>query len=274
MEIISKSTKSSPPISVICSVYGQAHYLNHAIRSILNQSFKDFEFIIVDDHSQDNSIDVINQFKDNRIILIKNNQRLGLTKNLNQALKIAKGKFIARIDADDIAYKNRLETQYIFLINNPEIAGCGCWAIIINNENKKIGEKKMLCDYQDIKKNIIKFNPFIHSSLMIRKEIYHANDNYNNKFLLAQDYDLLLKIVKKNKIINIPKYLISYRQNPYGLSYKKMKKSLFYALKARYYAITKYHYPKWNILYLIKPLFSYLIPVNFKMAILKKRYKL
>lgn len=130
-----------PRVSVIMSVYNSEKYLEDSIKSILNQSFKDFEFIIVNDCSNDNSLKIINKYKENdvRIRLINNSKKINLANSLNKCLKVAKGKYIARMDADDISIKNRLEIQYNFMEENEDIFLCGGSAIVINEYGKKKG---------------------------------------------------------------------------------------------------------------------------------------
>ena len=141
------------------SVCNAEKYLNQSISSILNQSFRDFEFIIVNDASTDNTLNIIKEFKndDNRIVLIDNENNIGLTKSLNKALKKVKGKFIARHDADDISLPERLEKQHYFLEINEDIFLCGTDLININGKGVEINNKNSIITGQEkIKKRIQK----------------------------------------------------------------------------------------------------------------------
>ena len=117
-------------------VYNAERHLSESIKSILNQSFSEFEFLIINDGSSDGSREIIKSFNDSRIVLHDNNRNFGLTKSLNIGLNLAKGRYIARMDADDISYQNRLEKQYQFMENNPDIGFCGTWYKKIGDSSK------------------------------------------------------------------------------------------------------------------------------------------
>ena len=120
------------------SVYNGAKFLGEAIDSILAQTFTEFEFIIIDDASTDDSLKIINSYKDARIIVVKNTKNHGLTKSLNIGIAKAKGKYVARMDADDISMPKRLEKQFDFMEEHPEFAFCGSKAISINEEGQEV----------------------------------------------------------------------------------------------------------------------------------------
>ena len=114
----------SPTISVIMATYNNAKYISKTVESILNQSFTDFEFIIINDCSKDNTLKILSRFDDKRINIINNKKNLGLYKSLNVGFNSSSGDFIARIDADDIAFPNRLQVQYDYLKSNPSLGFC------------------------------------------------------------------------------------------------------------------------------------------------------
>ena len=271
-----------PEISVIMSVYNESEeYLRKSMESILNQTFKNFEFIIILDNPENIIAEtVIKKYslKDKRIVFVKNEKNIGLTKSLNNGISIAKGKFIARMDADDISHPKRFEEQISFLNKNNEYGLCGTKAYFID-ENGKILKNVVstinnnLVSYEEIKRNIVKYNPFIHPSLMFKKQILNEIGMYDENFRLAQDYDFLLRVCSKCKCQILPEKLLYYRINQKGLSYSKMNKSLKYAIRAKYNAIFKYGYPKHNILYLMISYVSYMIPPRIKQIILKHMVK-
>src|SRR3989344_8977423 len=119
------STSNTPPITVLLSVYNDSRFLKSAIESILNQTFSDFEFLVINDASTDNTAEIINSFSDPRLKTITNSHNLGLTKSLNIGLKEAQGKYIARLDADDISLPDRLKIQHDFMESHPDIALSG-----------------------------------------------------------------------------------------------------------------------------------------------------
>ena len=180
-------------ISVIMSVYNNEDKLEEAIKSILNQTYKDIEFLIVDDKSSDSSLEILNKFKkiDSRIKIYSNSTNIGLTKSLNKLIKLTKGKLIARQDADDFSSIERFDKQIKFM-NKHNLDACTTRA-------RTIGSNKLRPRFTIYFPNklIIKFkNPFIHGTLLI-KEIINSVGNYDENFYYAQDYKLFLIYYQK-----------------------------------------------------------------------------
>jgi glycosyltransferase involved in cell wall biosynthesis len=201
-----------PVISVILPVFNEDKYLKESVNSLLNQSFKNFELIIIDDASTNPEthkiIDNI-KTKDNRIKAIKNETNLGLTKSLNIAIKKAQGKYIARMDADDISHKERLRIQYNFLEKNKEIGICGTWIKMFNKIHKKYISP---FDHEHILVKSFIQCPFFHPTVMFRKDLFfHHNLFYNENIRYSQDYELWTRALRVTKGANIPKYLLYYR---------------------------------------------------------------
>lgn len=260
-----------PKISVIMSFYNDEKYISQAVVSILQQTFSDFEFIIVNDGSKDSSEKIVKNFGDSRIKIIKNRENLGLTKSLNIALNQARGEYIARMDADDIAQATRLEKQVKFLDENPGIALVGCWVEFIDSEGKSTGIKKFPTSDSEIRKVLLSYLPFRHPTLMIRKKVLDEVGFYDESFLYAQDYELILRISTKFQLANLPKVLLKYRNWPEGsISYSKQKQQEFFALKARFKAIKAGWFPFWQAIRLVKPAISFLIPSFLKKPLVKK----
>jgi len=256
------------------SVYNeQAHFLKKSIDSILNQTFSNFEFLIINDGSaKQECIDLLEEYanKDSRIRLLRNENNLGLTESLNNGLRKTRGKYIARIDSDDIADSRRLEKQLQFMENNPEYALCGSWAKIINERSELIGEKNFYTTYEEIKKKILYFNFFTHSSLFFRKAIVLENGGYSDKIKKAQDYDLILKLSAKYPIANIPEFLCLHRTHPESISSKGKKKQEWYALVARLRALLFYGHPKIYLFKIIPAVFYFLLVPYFVEKIIFK----
>ncbi len=201
----------APLISVIMPVYNAALYLHEAIESILNQDFDNFEFIIINDGSTDESESIILSYIDLRIKYVKNETNLKLIATLNKGLSIARGKYIARMDADDVSLPQRFEKQVEFLNQNPEFGLVGSNAKIIGQEESDISYP--ITD-DDIKFSFIFFNPFIHSSVMIRKSVLDINGlTYDSSKLHVEDYDLWIKLLSFSKGGNIKENLVNYRKH-------------------------------------------------------------
>lgn len=240
-----------PAISVILSVYNHQIHIKKCIQSILEQSYKDWELIIVDDGSTDNSLNELINFEklDKRIKLVKNEKNQGLPKSLNHAISISNGEFIIRVDADDICLEKRFEILYKSITSeeNTKVDVLGSNAYFINNQSEIIGESIMPINTENFKKEIYKRNPFIHSSVIIRKSFLLKNSLYDDNFVKAQDYDLWLRGFKYDNYKNLDVILLKYRylnskdlkSDFYGLyaifinciRKKKFLSSLFYSLR-------------------------------------------
>lgn len=197
-------------ISVIMSTFNTPEeYLRASIESILKQSFENFELIIVDDGSTKNDISIVKSYHDSRIVLIENQANKGLPYSLNRALLIAKGKYIVRMDSDDISLPTRLQCQYDFMEKNSDIAVAGCHAT-------KIGAKKgimvSLPSKIDLRTYLLFKNPIIHPSTIIRKEfIDHYELTYDLACFRGQDYELWTRVALCGNLDIMPDLLLKYR---------------------------------------------------------------
>ncbi|MCP8319033.1 MAG: glycosyltransferase, partial [Candidatus Methylarchaceae archaeon HK01B] len=140
----------SPKITILMSVYNGEKYLREAIDSILNQTFKDFEFLIINDGSTDRTVEILRSYHDSRIKIITNEKNMGLTKSLNKGLKIARSEYVARMDADDISYPRRLEVQYEYMKKNPDVGIVGSWNDVIDDKGNTIDYRKHSLSSEDI----------------------------------------------------------------------------------------------------------------------------
>lgn len=221
----------NPKISVIMSVYNGERYLREAIESILNQTFTDFEFIIVNDGSTDSSLEIIQSYDDERIKIINNEKNIGLTKSLNKALKVARGEYIARQDADDISLPNRFEEQIKYLERHPEVALLGTNIYKIDENGKIIGKYIVLA--KPSIKDLFNGNQFNHGSVMFKKEVIDELGGYNELFKYAQDYELWLRIAKHYNIRNVTQILYKLRSHDENIGFKNRGKSALYFLFAQ-----------------------------------------
>ncbi|MBU2458965.1 MAG: glycosyltransferase, partial [Nanoarchaeota archaeon] len=223
-----------PKISVIMPVYNAEKFLDESIKSILSQTFQDSEFIIINDGSMDNSLKIIKEYarKDKRIILINNAKNLGLQKTLNKGLKAASGRYIARMDADDISLPNRLGIQYNYLEKHPEIFLLGGSAIVIDEEGKRMGSFRKQDNPSRVRKKLGKSNSIIHSSIVFRNE----GLSYREKFKTSEDYDFYLRALSSGKkITNLSDFLIKYRISKNSFVSTKPDQSFFYKKAREFY---------------------------------------
>ena len=203
---------SSQLVSVIMSVHNNEATVNTAIESILGQSYKNIELIVTDDCSSDNSLSIIKKYIDKKNVkLIENSENKGLTKSLNSMIKVSQGKFIARQDADDISLYNRIQVQ-IDLINKFNLDFVSSRAISLQTK-KYIPNISFNLPY----KFLIRYkNPFIHGTLIIKKNVLLELGNYDERFKYAQDYKLMIDALDKQykyKVLRKPYYLLNTRNN-------------------------------------------------------------
>jgi len=205
------NSEKIPAISVIMSVYNCEQYLQESVESILDQTFHDFEFIIIDDCSTDNSLKLLERYrdKDERIILLRNSENIGLTKSLNLMLEIAQGKYIARMDADDISMPERFSKQYEFMENNPEIGVLGTNIRYFGNYN---ADSDLPTRDKNIKAELLFRDVIMHPTVMIRRSVIDENKlRYDEDFRISQDYDLWCRMISLTEFANLPDLLLKYR---------------------------------------------------------------
>lgn len=237
---IRKSEQEKMEISVIVSIYNGGKNIKSSIESILNQTYGNFELILIDDGSNDNSFEIMKFYSnlDKRIKILRNKSNIGLTKSLNKGIKLSKGNFIARQDIDDISLPNRLQLQLEFLSNNPDYAFCGSNIYIKQNRNKSLEIFK----FKGIKKNLIINNCFIHSTILIRKKVLNKYGLYNEKWFFGQDYELWCQLIykyqlkaqnlkKKLVIMNIPNKNLIQKDSKFLIQHKNSIKTRLRHLK-------------------------------------------
>jgi len=196
-------------------VYNGGKYLNAAIESILSQTEKDFEFIIINDGSKDNSAEIIKSYTDHRIVYVEQENH-GLAATLNRGIDIAHGKYIARMDADDIALPARLEAQVAYLESHPRTAVIGTWAEIFTDTESGQRFHFHPTDNDEIKFFLMRNNPFVHSSVMFRRDACIEVGCYTTDPARQppEDYELWSRMAKEYDMANIGQVLLRYREIP------------------------------------------------------------
>ena len=202
-------------------VYNGDQYLGLSISSILAQSFSDFELLIINDGSVDNTANILTSHRDERIRVINNPLNLGLSASLNKGLAAARGEFIARMDADDIAAPNRLVKQISCLESHPGVGIIGSSATIIDNYGKTISKIQMPASDVEIRWLSLFRSPFLHPSVMMRRELFWTNElryGEGSTSTAVEDYELWVNLLKKSKGANIQEPLLHYRVHPASIS--------------------------------------------------------
>lgn len=263
------SNINHPLVSVIMPVFNAQEYIAEAIESILNQTYKNIEFIIVDDASTDKSWELIQKYK------IKNPGRISVYKTIkktnsagngamNFGYQYSHGEFIARMDADDIAHPKRIEKQIAFMLRNPETIIVGTQAEIINAAGKIVGNKNMPITHANIYKQYAVFHPLIHPSVMINKKLLPNKKRiYEMKFDINDDYYTFFKLLNYGKFANLPEYLLKYRMHGKNLSLTNPKAKFIDSVRIRMRAVRDLNYkmtPKGMILMMLQIIIVLPIP--------------
>jgi len=200
-----------PKLSVIMPVFNEERFLGAAIESILNQTFTDFEFIIIDDGSEDNSSEIIKSFQDTRIKFFKSENK-GMVEQFNFGIINSSAPLIARMDADDISISNRFEVQYKYFANNPDIHIVGSNIEYINDESKSVGEKKYPEMHDDIEFMMPIESAVCHPVTIMRREIFDEMGLYKVEYGYAADHALFLNLIYNGfKFYNLQEFLLKYR---------------------------------------------------------------
>jgi len=218
-----------PKVSVIMPVYNAGNFLVEAIESILNQTYRNFEFIIVDDASIDNSWEIVQKYQEKFPKLIKayrltRNTNLAGNGAVNKVLSKAKGEYLARMDADDISLPTRLEEEIKFLEKNPKVILVGTQANIIDKNGKIIGQKIYPLNHNKIYKKYAVIHPIVHPSVMIKRSMLpNKNKLYELRFGVNDDYYTFFRLLNYGQFANLSEKLLNYRVHDKNASFQNLK---------------------------------------------------
>lgn len=213
--------KNIPKVSIIMPTFNGEKFIKQAIDSILKQTFTNFEFLILDGGSTDNTIQIIKNYKDHRISLIEaEGQHLTLVDSLNLGIDLSRGEYIARMDCDDISKPDRLKKQVRFMDLNKNIGICGSWTIIFGKKIKSLS--KCPIKPESIKINLLFSNPIVHPSIIMRKSLLKQHNLYYDKnYKAAEDYEFWFRCSKYFDLANIPEPLLNYRVSNESASHRR-----------------------------------------------------
>lgn len=212
-----------PKLTVLLPVFNAEAFLSEAVESILGQSFTDFELLVINDGSTDHSREILTALSDPRVVIVDNDGNRGLIYTLNHGIAIARGEYIARMDADDIAVSNRFEKQVAFLDEHSQVALLGSWAELIDCSGKYIQLLQSPTGNNNIQKNLLNANCFIHPSVMFRTAIIREEGGYHQDAIHAEDYEMWLRIAENHEVDNLPEPLIFYRIHPGQISQRQLR---------------------------------------------------
>lgn len=265
-------SKNIPIVSVVMPVFNAERFVHKAIESIFNQTLKNFEFIIVNDASEDKTAEVIHSCakKDKRIRLINNDKNLKIAHALNIGVCAARTDLIARIDADDISHTERLEIQYDYLMRHPKVAIVGANISITDGNGKEIWKREYPARSEDLKKIMLRYSPFAHPAVMFRKKVFKEFGGYDPKMIPCEDIDLWFKIGAKYKLGTIPKTLVKYSLSAKSGSHYDLLTTELLGFKIKINAIKKLGFrpSAYDLIYnLLQFLSLWLMPADLRIKL-------
>jgi len=232
--------QGKPPVSVVMSVFNGERFLAEAVESILGQTFGDFEFIIVDDGSTDGSPRILHSYAngDSRV-RIYHQPNQGLAHSLNRGCALARGRYIARMDADDVSVPDRLMWQVRLMEEYPELGAAGGWVEYIDNQGRVFGDLHCPLDNQSIRSDLYQLGcPLCHPATIMRKSVFLATGGYREPFLDAEDYDLWLRFAEHSQLANLDRVVLKYRHHAGQVSDRRLRQQCLSTLAAREIALS------------------------------------
>jgi glycosyltransferase involved in cell wall biosynthesis len=257
---------SAPAISVLMSVRNGAPWVRDAVKSVLEQTVTDLELVVIDDGSTDATTLLLATIGDPRLRVERQAPR-GLTPSLNRALALARAPLLARLDADDVALPERLACQRAFLDAHPDVGLLGTGAREVDASGREIGVVSPPEDDAAIRRAMIRRNPFVHSSVMMRRRALEEAGGYDERLGVAQDYDLWMRMSRITRLANLPAPLVVRRLLPGRVSATRDRERLAAEVRVRWRAVKSGAYPWWCAIFLLRPLIALLLPRPLRGAV-------
>ncbi len=253
----------NPRLSVVMSVYNGERWLREAVESVLGQTLGDFELLVIDDGSTDGTLGILEHYRDPRL-RVSRQPRAGLTISLNRGVRLTTAPLVARLDADDVALPERFVRQVAFLEAHPEagLLGTGCHDVGPSGEIA--ATYRPPANHPEIRRALIRHNPFVHSSVMLRREALERAGFYDERLQVAQDYDLWVRMSRVTRLANLPEPLVLRRLSPGRVSRSRDTERLRTELRIKGRALRSGAYPVWCAVYLVKPLLALAVPVGLR----------
>jgi len=248
-----------PAVSVLMAVHDGLPFVTDAVRSLLSQTLADLEVVVIDDASTDGSAAAVEALGDPRVVVVRR-PRAGLTRSLNDALGVARAPLIGRLDADDLSMPQRLARQSAFLAAHPEVGLLGTAAVEIDAEGRSVGLISPPTDDAGLRRALIRRNPLVHSSVVMRRELVERVGRYDESFVRAQDYDLWLRLSVVTRLASLPEPLVARRLLPGRVSVVDDGERLRGELRARWRAVGAGSYPRWCAIFAVRPLLALALP--------------
>ena len=215
-----KDIANNPQVTIMMTTYNRGEYITAAIDSVLQQTYQDWELLVLDDASTDNTKGLILRYSnDPRVVYVPSSTNLGITKNRNRGFILAKGKYIAVLDSDDLWIDpDKLTKQVQFLETNPDYVIVGSNVKVINNAGANIGNFIYATEDAEIRRRLLLRNQFTHSSLLLRSDAFNQFAPYDNSLPIWEDYELVLRLGQKGKLANLSEEMTAYRKHSNNIS--------------------------------------------------------
>jgi glycosyltransferase involved in cell wall biosynthesis len=257
---------AAPAVSVLMAVHNGAPLVAAAVASVLGQSDGDLELIVIDDGSTDATAELLAAVDDPRLRPHRQ-ARTGLTRALNRALAVARGPLVARLDADDLALPERLARQRAFLAAHPEVGLLGTAA---REEDPGGGAARVVqppTADAALRRALIRANPFVHSSVMVRRELLERAGGYDERLAVAQDYDLWMRLARLTRLANLSDVLVVRRLGAGRVSVEREEDRLRTEARVRWRAVVSGAYPPWCALFALRPALALALPRPLRRAV-------
>lgn len=253
----------SPRISVLMSVHNGERWLREAVDSVLGQSLGQFELLVIDDGSTDGTAKILEGYRDPRV-RVSRQPRVGLTTSLNRGVALTTAPLVARLDADDVALPERFARQVAFLEGHPEVGLLGTGCQDVDPVGRVLRIYRPPETDSEIRRTLIRRNPFVHSSIMARREVLERAGFYDQTLEVAQDYDLWVRLSRISRLANLPEPLVRRRLTPHMVSRARDSDRLRAELRIKASALRGGAYPAWCAVYLVKPALALAIPAGLR----------
>ena len=260
----------TPAVSVLMGVRNGAPHVREAVQSVLSQTMADLELIVVDDDSTDATPGILASFRDPRLRIVRR-ARGGLTPALAAALGLSRAPLLARLDADDLALPERLERQLVFLAAHPDVGLVGTAAREVDASGREVAIARPPADDAEIRRVLIRRNPFVHSSVVMRRAAVEQAGGYDETFPVAQDYDLWMRMSRVTRMANLPEPLVVRRLGPGRVSDERDTERLMAEASVRWRAVRSGAYPPWCALFVLRPILAQALPVDARRVLRRLR---
>jgi glycosyltransferase involved in cell wall biosynthesis len=255
-----------PLVSVLMSVHNGVPWVRDAATSALTQTLADLELIVIDDGSTDATADVLASLRDPRL-RVERRERQGLTLALNRALELARAPLIARLDADDVALPDRLACQRQYLDAHREVGLLGTGARMVDETGREVGVVRPPTDDAAIRRALIRANPFVHSSVIVRRSALDRVGGYDPSFPVAQDYDLWMRLSRVTRLANLAEPLVIRRLAPGRVTAVRDDDRLRAEARVRWRAVRRRDYPWWCAVFALRAIAALALPIAWRRAL-------